>query len=92
MSCFFSLSDRICGLILYVLEDVSIIFFRVCRKDLFGYFISLGVSGCCGIGISNILVEYEFIFNCVGFYNLLREDMEKMMICLKYRYEFFIYF
>ena len=42
-----------------------------------GYLTSLGVSGCRGIGTSNILAEYELILNRAGFYNLSREDTEK---------------
>ena len=73
MSCSFSSSDSTCGPTAYAPEDASIIPLRACRKDLSGYLTSLGVSGCRGIGTSNILAEYELILNRAGFYNLSRE-------------------
>ena len=83
MSCSFSSSDSTCGPTAYAPEDASIIPLRACRKDLSGYLTSLGVSGCRGIGTSNSLAEYELILNRAGFYNLSREDTEKMTICPK---------
>ena len=73
MSCSFSSSDSTCGPTAYAPGDASIIPLRACRKDLSGYLTSLGVSGCRGIGTSNILAEYELILNHAGFYNLSRE-------------------
>ncbi|CAH3126470.1 unnamed protein product [Porites lobata] len=92
MSCSFSSSDSTCGPTAYAPEDASIIPVRACRKDLSGYLTSLGVSGCRGIGTSNILAEYELILNRAGFYNLSREDTEKMTICPKHRYELSTHF
>ena len=92
MSCSFSSSDSTCGPTAYAPEDASIIPLRACRKDLSGYLTSLGVSGCRGIGTSNILAEYELILNRAGFYNLSREDTEKMTICPKHRYELSTHF
>ena len=92
MSCSFSSSDSTCGPTAYAPEDASIIPLRACRKDLSGYLTSLGVSGCRGIGTSNILAEYELILHRAGFYNLSREDTEKMTICPKHRYELSTHF
>ena len=92
MSCSFSSSDRTCGPTPYTAEDPSIIPLRACGKDLSGYLTSLGVSGCRGIGTSNILAEYELTLNRAGFYNLSSEDTEKMTICPKYRYELSTHF
>ena len=92
MSCSFSSSDSTCGPTAYAPEDASIIPLRACRKDLSGYLTSLGVSGCRGIGTSNILAEYELILNRAGFYNLSREDTEKTTICPKHGYELSTHF
>ena len=96
MSCSFSSSDSTCGPTVYAPEDPSIIPLRACRKDLSGYLTNLGVSGCRGLGSRNIPAEYdsmiEIILNRAGIYNLSRDDMEKMAICPKHRYDFSTHF
>ena len=92
MSWSFSSSNSTCGPTTYAPEDPSIIPLRACTKDLSGYLTNLGVSGCRGLGSSNIPAEYEIILNRAGIYNLSRDDMEKMAICPKHRYEFSTHF
>ena len=92
MTCSFSSSDSTCSPTPYAPEDASVIPLRARRKDLSGYLTRLGVSGCHGIGTSNILAEYELILNRAGFYNLSRENTEKMTICPKHRYELSTHF
>ena len=92
MGCSFSSSDSTCSPTAYTPEDPSIIPLSACRKDLSGYLTNLGVSRCRGLGSSNILAEYEIILNCASIYNLSRDDMEKMAICPKHRFEFSTHF